>query len=175
MSYQKKCSECGAALRLDAPKKLCPKCLLVAAVKWNVQNQTDPAQDTESGNFGERGAGASPESRTLLGELLLHQEKFCEAEAVLRTALQDLERDLPGLSPTFLAGSLLGGALAGQERFAEAEPLLIQGYEGLKQRNSKKRSPAHSELEAEAGERLIQLYRAWNKPGAMAEWQAKLR
>ena len=44
-----------------------------------------------------------------------------------------VKRQPEGL-PTFYARSLLGRALLGQKKHAEAEPLLLQGYEGVKQR-----------------------------------------
>ena len=67
--------------------------------------------------------------------------------------------------------SLLGASLLGQGKFAEAEPLLIAGYEGLK-----KLSPAIS-VDAnlpQAGERIVQLYAAWEKPTKADEWRRQL-
>ena len=67
--------------------------------------------------------------------------------------------------------SLLGGSLLGQKRFAEAEPLLVQGYEGMKQREAA--IPAGCPRLREATERLVQLDEAKNQPENAAEWRAK--
>jgi len=72
---------------------------------------------------------------------------------------------------TFDRESLLGASLLGQGKFAEAEPLLLAGYEGLK-----KFSPAIS-VDAnlpQAGERLVQLYAAWEKPDKADDWRRQL-
>jgi hypothetical protein len=66
------------------------------------------------------------------------------------------------------AQSLLGCSLANQKKFDEAEPLLIHGYEGIVE--SKKAPP---ERLAEANDRLIKLYEAWDKPEQAAQWRAK--
>ncbi len=43
-------------------------------------------------------------------------------------------KNQPGDWWVFLTKSQLGAALAGQKKYLEAEPLLIDGYEGLKDR-----------------------------------------
>src|SRR5262249_26015412 len=69
-----------------------------------------------------------------LGVSLLEREKWIDAEPVLRECLALREEQEPDAWTTFNARSMLGGALNGQQRHAEAEPLLVQGYEGMKQR-----------------------------------------
>jgi hypothetical protein len=65
-----------------------------------------------------------------------------------------------------------GGALLGQQMFAEAEPLLVQGYEGMKQREAK--IPADDMVRlSEARERLVQLYQATVQDEKAAEWRKK--
>lgn len=58
---------------------------------------------------------------------------------------------------------------------ADAEPLLLQGYEGLVQRQSSMppilNAPRHV---TESLERPVQLYDAWGKPAPAAEWKQKL-
>ena len=66
-----------------------------------------------------------------LGANLLRQEKWTDAESVLREALAVREKKEPDAWATYHTQSLLGGALLGQKKYAEAEPLLIQGYEGI--------------------------------------------
>jgi hypothetical protein len=69
-----------------------------------------------------------------LGVSLLERQKWIDAEPVLRECLALREKEGPDDWTTFNARSMLGGALLGQERRTEAEPLLVQGYEGMKQR-----------------------------------------
>jgi serine/threonine protein kinase/Flp pilus assembly protein TadD len=106
-----------------------------------------------------------------LGLNLLHQKKYAEAEATLRECLQVRERKWPDDWMTFNVRSLLGEGLVGQRKYAEAEPLLVQGYEGMRQRAAK--MPAHRDDRlAEAVERLVQLYDAWGKQDEAQKWRA---
>jgi len=110
-----------------------------------------------------------------LGLVLTLQDgaKLAEGEKALREALDIRERKTPDLWTTFLTRNLLGGCLAGRKEFEQAEPLLINGYEGMKQRESS--IPAASKARvAEAGLRVVQLYEAWGKPEQAAEWREKL-
>jgi hypothetical protein len=67
---------------------------------------------------------------------------------------------------------MLGGCLVGQNRYAEAEPLLLQGYEGMRQREAQIPPFAKPRLR-EAIERLVQLYDAWGKPVQAAKWRSE--
>ena len=67
---------------------------------------------------------------------------------------------------------MLGGALLGQKKYAEAEPLLLNGYEGMKQREKQIPPQARSRI-AEALDRLIELSTATNKPDEVKKWQAE--
>ena len=71
-----------------------------------------------------------------LGELLLSNEKYEEAEPLLREALK-IERDgLPtGSARAAQTAIRLGTCLTGLERFAEAETLLLDGYQALRARH----------------------------------------
>jgi hypothetical protein len=71
---------------------------------------------------------------------------------------------------TFNAMSLLGKALLGQRQYTAAEPLLIQGFEGMKQRAGKipRRSKAQ---QSEVADRLIALYEARGQPVEAARWR----
>jgi hypothetical protein len=69
--------------------------------------------------------------------------------------------------------SMLGAALAGQKKYAEAEPFLVQGYEGMKQREGKIPPPLKHRL-TEAIERLVQLYDEWGRKDTADEWRRKL-
>lgn len=108
---------------------------------------------------------------TALARLRLKQQRFAEAESLLREAMNGTGNQNLQIWDTFDRQSLLGASLLGQGKYSDAEPLLIAGYEGLK-----KLSPAISadaNLPA-AGERLVNLYTAWGKPGQIDEWRRKL-
>src|SRR5262249_53890105 len=98
-----------------------------------------------------------------LGGTLLKVQQAAEAEKVLRECLAIRERNEPDAWTTFNAKSMLGGALLGQEKYADAEPLLVEGYEGMKQRQAKIPKEGQAAV-SEALERLTQLYEAWGKP-----------
>jgi tetratricopeptide (TPR) repeat protein len=104
---------------------------------------------------------------------LLKQKKFAEVEPILRECLQIREEKIPNDWPRFNTMNQLGGALLGQRKYAEAEPLLIQGYEGMKQREDTIPSNGKIRLQ-EAIERIVQLYEATGRPELAREWRAKL-
>jgi len=67
---------------------------------------------------------------------------------------------------------MLGGALLGQKKYAEAEPLLVEGYEGMKQRETQIPPPGKVRL-PEAADRLVELYVALGKSEESAKWRAE--
>ena len=80
---------------------------------------------------------------------------------------------MPELWTTFNTQSLLGGALLGQKKYADAEPLLLQGYEGMKQREAK--IPVNSKVRlTEALDRLVQLYDATGRPDQAEAYRRRL-
>jgi serine/threonine protein kinase len=111
---------------------------------------------------------------TMIGKdrVMLHQYK--EAEPVLREVLAVEIKNKPDAWQRYNMESLLGAALLGQKKYAEAEPLLISGYEGMKQREAKF-PPAVKRWMIENGERIVELYKAWDKPQKAAEWREKLK
>jgi hypothetical protein len=105
-----------------------------------------------------------------LGGNLLGQQKYAEAEPLLRDCLDADEKGQPDAWTTFQAKSLLGEALLGQKKYADAEPLLRAGHEGLKRRAA--HIPVQSRAEvAEAARRLVRLYDAWGRPERAAQWR----
>ena len=108
-----------------------------------------------------------------LGLNLLKQQKYAEAEPLLRECLTIREQNEPDDWTTFNTKSMLGGSLLGQKKYAEAEPLLLAGYEGMKQREEKIPPQGKVRL-TEAIERLVQLYEATGKTDKAAEWRKKL-
>jgi TolA-binding protein len=104
-----------------------------------------------------------------MGLELLHQQKWAEAEPLLRQSLAIRAKVQPDAWTTFNTQSLLGGALLGQKKYADAEPLLLAGYEGMKQRQQSIPPPAKMRL-PEAVLRLVQLYEALGKKDEVARW-----
>ncbi|MEI4927474.1 hypothetical protein Q8G50_33700, partial [Klebsiella pneumoniae] len=68
---------------------------------------------------------------------------------------------------------MLGGSLLGQKKYADAEPLLLEGFNGMKEREAKIPTAAKPRL-TEALERLVQLYDAWGRKDRADAWRAKL-
>jgi predicted Ser/Thr protein kinase len=121
------------------------------------------------------GADSAPFAAQLafLGLSLLKQQKASEAEPVLRACLAIRAKRAPEDWSTFNTQSLLGGALLGQQKYAAAEPLLLQGYEGMKQREAK--IPAAGKVRlTEALERLVRLYEATGQKDKIDEWRKEL-
>ena len=101
------------------------------------------------------------------------QRRNPEAERLLGECLTIREKKLPDDWFTFNIRSVLGGYLLREKKFAEAEPLLLSSYNEMKARESKIPPYAKARL-TEAGERIIQLYKAWSQPEKAKEWRAKL-
>jgi tRNA A-37 threonylcarbamoyl transferase component Bud32 len=108
-----------------------------------------------------------------LGQNLFKQQKWQDAELVLRDCLAIRQKKEPDDWRTFNAQSMLGRALLGQRSYADAEPLLLGGYEGMKQREEQISSPAKARL-SEAAERLIKLYDSWGKKSEADKWRKVL-
>jgi tetratricopeptide (TPR) repeat protein len=107
-----------------------------------------------------------------IGLALLEQQKWAEAEPLLRECLAIREKTQPDDWLTFNTQSLLGGVLLGQKKYAEAEPLLLKGYQGMKQRAKAMPPPAKVRL-PEAAQRLVQLYEAMGKKDEAAKWRTE--
>ncbi len=108
-----------------------------------------------------------------LAVVLREQGSPAEAEAMWRECLAIREKKIPDDWQCFSTRSRLGGALSEEKKYAEAEPLLLSGYEGMKQRESKI-SPQDKPRIKEALERLAQLYENTSRPTEAAEWKRKL-
>src|SRR5262249_41517378 len=112
--------------------------------------------------------------RSQVGYLLLGARRYSDAEEHFRESLAIRAKKEPDAWTTFNTQSMLGAALQGQKRYADAERLLVQGYEGMKQRELKVPSQARVRL-TEALERLVQLYDAWEKPKEAMRWREELK
>ena len=111
---------------------------------------------------------AVAQTLTALGRNLLGQQKWADAEPLLRRALATWDAKRPDDWTRFDTRSLLGESLLGREKYAEAEPLLLSGFEGLKAHEAKL-DASRKGFPAVAGERVVRLYEAWGKPEKAAE------
>jgi hypothetical protein len=108
-----------------------------------------------------------------LGRMRLQQKDYAGAEPLLRQELSGKQKYAPNLWSRFRSESLLGESLLGQKKFDEAKPRLIEGYQGMKEREAKIPAPLKHHL-TEAGERVVRLYEEWGKPDEAAKWRAEL-
>ena len=126
-----------------------------------------------------RRKATTPDSPELAAELaslgldLAAQEKWAEAEPLVRESLKIFEAKQPDDWATFHARNLLGACLLARRQFAEAEPLIVRGYEGMKARESKI-PPAEKLRLQEAAARVVRFYEAWSKPEEAARWRKTL-
>jgi hypothetical protein len=110
---------------------------------------------------------------TLLGGCLLHQHKYGEAEPILRKSLKVRAVKQADDWKTFNTRSLLGEALFGQKKYAEAERLLLQAYEGTKQRQETIPLNYQEIRLTEALERLVRFYEATDQKDKADTWRQK--
>jgi eukaryotic-like serine/threonine-protein kinase len=107
-----------------------------------------------------------------LGQNLLAQQKWTDAEAVLRESHEIRRKQETDDWRTFHTMSMLGRALLGQKKLIDAEPFLLKGYDGMKAR-AKNIPPHAARLIPEALDRLIELATATNKFDDVKKWQAE--
>jgi|GEM_PF-3298267 len=105
-----------------------------------------------------------------LADNQLQQEKYDLARPLLQEALSLQEKSRPNSWVTFNLRSLLGGALAGQKEFAAAEVLLLSGYQGMQERESKMQVFDKIRL-LQAAERVEKLYIALQNKEEVQKWR----
>lgn len=105
-----------------------------------------------------------------VGRDLLALGRYHDAEIVLRECTTAYAKTAPDTWPRFSAQTALGASLAGQRRFEEAEGLLLEGHQGLVQRQSSIPTEDQAVL-AQARRWLADLYHAWGKPEQARNWQ----
>jgi serine/threonine protein kinase len=112
---------------------------------------------------------------THMGAVRLAQERYSEAETLLRESSLLAEKLWPDTAFPFHVKSLLGASLTGQKKYPDAELLLQQGYDGLV-RHQTNLPPYFNPMRRvkESLDRLVQLYDAWGKPAQAAAWKKKL-
>jgi hypothetical protein len=104
---------------------------------------------------------------------LLLKKQSDAAEPLAREAVAFFEKELPNDQRRFYWVSLLGKVLCSQQKYAEAEPLLLEGYEGMKQREAI--LPANEKRRlAEACERVVRFYEMTIQPEKGREWRDRL-
>ncbi len=107
------------------------------------------------------------------GNNLLQQSRWPDAEQLLRDCLRIRTKMLPDDWTRFYAMSMLGESLLGQRRYSEAEPLVVPGYEGMKDRESKVPS-VHKPRLFDAALRVVRLYERWGKATQAKSWKERL-
>jgi tetratricopeptide (TPR) repeat protein len=123
--------------------------------------------------LGKNGEALAVDTTELLGQNLIRQGKFSQAEPLLRQALAYRERGDRDDWHWFRVQAFLGAALAGLRQYSQAEPLLLEGYAGMKQRTS--RMPAEQRKWSRfSAEQIVNLYSQWSKPEKAAMWRATL-
>lgn len=139
--------------------------------------------------YREAGLETTPQFEGLLaqaGDNALQQKQYATAESYLRECLTIRESSMPDSWHFFNTKRLLGGALLGrakamlatdeegaQELFVDAERLLIEGYEGIKQREVNL-PPTAEDCIVESLQLLVDLYSAWEKTEEKSKWQQLL-
>ncbi|MHB1421816.1 MAG: tetratricopeptide repeat protein [Gemmataceae bacterium] len=112
---------------------------------------------------------------TQMGQNLLKQKKFKDAEAPLRQCLKIREKEPADVWSIFTASSMLGDALIGQKKYAEAEPLLLRSYEGVRKHPDSVPPANRPSWLNEVLERLARLYDDWGKKEKAAYCRKKLQ
>jgi eukaryotic-like serine/threonine-protein kinase len=93
---------------------------------------------------------------------------------LLRQDLVTYEKRMPESWERFRCQSLLGAVLSAQHKYSEAEPLLLDGVQGMLQRESTIPWFGKSDPDR-ALEYVVRLYDAWGKCDKGAEWRSKLQ
>ena len=101
---------------------------------------------------------------------LLLQAKYDDAEPFARQAVATFEKDRPDDPRRFFWVSILGAVLLGQQKYVEAEPLLVQGYEGMKQREAMLFAYEPRRM-AQAGEWVVRFYEVTQQPEKAHTWR----
>jgi hypothetical protein len=110
-------------------------------------------------------------------DAVLDTEDVEQWQLVVGTATQGQspERDPMSVAPPDPRfNSAFFSTLLGQKRYAEAEPFLLQGYEGLKQREAAITISFENWLTA-ALERVIHFYEVTGQPEKARNWREKLK
>ena len=150
---------------------------------WHYLEQGDLARASTLCELAMQGARRKPDANPMaiprviaqLGAVRLAQQKYVEAEELLREALQLAQKHWPNSAWYYYVMNLLGGSLAGQGKYDEAEPLLLKSCQGLQLAQAGMVPYLHPARRVhESMERLIELYSGWGKTAQSVEWKKKL-
>ncbi|HTU22616.1 MAG TPA: tetratricopeptide repeat protein [Gemmataceae bacterium] len=148
------------------------ECRNQLAVAYRAVGRTDDASRLFNENRLSPGYAAA---LSVQGAALLAQNEAFQAELKLRESLAIRQRKQPDDWATFDTMSLLGEALVDQKKYAKAEPMLVSGYEGMKQRESKIPLGVKQARLTKALQRLVHLYVALGKQDQAAKWRKELQ
>jgi serine/threonine protein kinase/tetratricopeptide (TPR) repeat protein len=109
-----------------------------------------------------------------LGQALLQQRDFIQAEFFLRYYVAVAEKKLSQSWRRPAAVSALGACLLGQKKHAEAGPLLLKGYAELRQYRERIPAGFRQARLAEAVNRLVEFYEETGKPEEAIRWRTEL-
>jgi tetratricopeptide (TPR) repeat protein len=110
-------------------------------------------------------------SLVTLSGLLRSQQRYAEAEPLVREALSIRQRVLPKDWSTTNAKRVLAVLLIPQGKYEEAERLLLEANEEFK---SNQPPPSQAARVRDALKATVDLYEKWGKPQQAAAWRAKL-
>jgi tetratricopeptide (TPR) repeat protein len=96
----------------------------------------------------------------------LLQERYDEAEPLARQAVAMKQGEEP---KKYFWKSVLGAVLLGQQKYAEAEPFLLQGYEGMRQRETSR--PWVKWRMTEVAGWIVRYYEVTNQPDKARDWR----
>src|SRR5262249_43660443 len=108
-----------------------------------------------------------------LARTQMMQQKYAEAELLLRDWLTVYVKKQPDDWRRFNVMSLLGANLLAQKKYHEAEPFLTQSYEGIKKHLGPD-SAAGNQYLSVALQRLGGLYDAWGEKDTANRWRKEL-
>jgi serine/threonine protein kinase/tetratricopeptide (TPR) repeat protein len=105
--------------------------------------------------------------------ILLHEQRFAEAEKLARRCLATRLKLRPDDWSTDHARHMLGAAIVGLGRHAEAEQLLVDGYRAMKKRSASI-PPFHGPRVGEAAQRILNFYRSIDRPAEAEMWRSEI-
>ncbi len=108
-----------------------------------------------------------------LAILLLQENKTKEAEDMARECLAIRQKQLSNDWTAFTARILLGECLMTQKKYAEAESFLLEGYQGMKQREAVM-PPTAKDAFRQSVNTIVQLYELTGRTNEAAHWKEKL-
>jgi tetratricopeptide (TPR) repeat protein len=174
--FEQALANCKEKLGADHPNTLLSMNNLATAYRdVGLLDKAVPLLEQALAKFKEQLGPEHPNTLTSMNNLAQTYQKkgdFVQAERLLRQCLAFRQQKQPDAWGTFLTQVQFGASLLGQKKYSEGEPLLVQGYEGLKQRQATIPAPNKKCL-TESLERLVQLYDAWGKPDEAKKWRAE--